>query len=473
MNLRQIAMHKLLIRQLNREGLSDQAPPQDLSQWLRFIERVNNTYDQADQERYLLERSMDISSSELLGLNEKLEEAQHIAKLGYWLFDPAANDLIWSKELYALFGIDSALLPSWQDFLRLIHEQDRQNFAELAQKALQDGTNYDCEVRIVHSDTVVHWFYMIAQPFRQPEQDSYGLSGVAMEITARKQAQEKISVLQDELLLTARHAGMAEVATSVLHNVGNILNSTNVSLGLLQENMNKPYYRKLFMLRDMIKKHLSTLVVYLTEDPQGRVIPDYFIAMTDVMEAEHQAFSEELTTLSQHISHIKEIITMQQTLGGAFGVIVKLFLPEMIDTALQMCLGNFSQKNIQIIRDYRETPFMTTDKIKLLQIFVNLIQNAKEAVLANGLVDTKEITITINKINTNEIDITFTDNGVGIRTENLTKIFSFGFTTKKTGHGFGLHNCALAAKELGGALTAKSDGENTGATFTLTLPVKN
>ena len=68
--------------------------------------------------------------------------------------------------------------------------------------------------------------------------------------------------------------------------------------------------------------------------------------------------------------------------------------------------------------------------------------------------------------------ISYIDNGIGIPADNLTRIFGHGFTTRKEGHGFGLHSGALAAKELGGALTVESDGPGKGATFTLEFPIQ-
>ena len=67
--------------------------------------------------------------------------------------------------------------------------------------------------------------------------------------------------------------------------------------------------------------------------------------------------------------------------------------------------------------------------------------------------------------------ISVADNGIGIPAENLTRIFAHGFTTRKHGHGFGLHSSALAASEMGGALRVQSDGHGCGATFTIELPL--
>ena len=107
----------------------------------------------------------------------------------------------------------------------------------------------------------------------------------------------------------------------------------------------------------------------------------------------------------------------------------------------------------------------------MLQILVNLIRNAKYALDDRGHSD-KRMTLRIGLNGNNTVKIAVIDNGIGIPAEHLTRIFEHGFTTRKEGHGFGLHNGALAAKDLGGSLTAHSDGPGKGAMFTLELPLR-
>ena len=109
------------------------------------------------------------------------------------------------------------------------------------------------------------------------------------------------------------------------------------------------------------------------------------------------------------------------------------------------------------------------EKQKVLQILVNLVKNAADALGENSK-EPRGITLLTTLEEGNRVKISVRDNGIGISQENLTRIFAHGFTTKKTGHGFGLHTGALAAKEMGGALIAQSDGHGTGATFILELP---
>ena len=117
-------------------------------------------------------------------------------------------------------------------------------------------------------------------------------------------------------------------------------------------------------------------------------------------------------------------------------------------------------------------PQVQVEKQKVLQILVNLMRNARDALVESGRQGPAIDLAHPNRRRSDEkkVVIEVIDNGVGIEEENLTKIFSHGFTTKRHGHGFGLHSSANAAKEMGGNLTAHSDGPGRGAVFTLELP---
>ena len=106
-----------------------------------------------------------------------------------------------------------------------------------------------------------------------------------------------------------------------------------------------------------------------------------------------------------------------------------------------------------------------------MQVFVNLIQNAKDAVTDSSNQE-KLIIIKTFSINNNKIRIEITDNGVGIITKNITKIFNYGFTTKITGHGFGMHTSALGINAIGGTIKIESEGLGKGTTVTMELPFK-
>jgi PAS domain S-box-containing protein len=463
-------MHKLLLRQINRYDLDVNSLPTDQEQWKNFIERINNSYIEADQERYLLERSMDISSRELLDLNEKLENAQQIARLGYWVYEKD-NDLIsWSKELYSLFKLERGKeVPKFKEIMMMIHEEDRQTVDQAIKNAFTSGRDYEYEIRMKNFEDEYRWFYIIGR--LSPDRES--IAGIAMDITERKQAEEEVSKLHQQLMQSARRAGMADIATSILHNVGNILNSSNVSLGLMQENINRPHFEKLFTIIDMLKEHLPQLQNYICADPKGKLIPEYLIALAEPLTKNLQTIEEEINNLTRQLQHIKDIVNMQQSISGVSGIVEKVFLPELVDSALQMSSKeNFNE--IQISKAFEDIPFVFTDKTKLLQILVNLIQNASESTRALPEDSLKIITLFIKVIDSKgKVILGVEDNGIGVAENDLTKIFSFGFTTKKGGHGFGLHSSALAAIELGGKLEVESEGLGKGARFILTLPLNS
>jgi signal transduction histidine kinase len=162
---------------------------------------------------------------------------------------------------------------------------------------------------------------------------------------------------------------------------------------------------------------------------------------------------------------------MQQTYARRCGVVEDVAVVEMVEDAIRMNSGAFTRHQVELRRDFADAPVITTDRHKVQQILVNVLRNAKYACEESGRED-KRITVRIEEI-LDEVHISIRDNGVGISAEVMPRLFNHGFTTRKSGHGFGLHGAALAANELGGTLTADSAGPGKGATFILTLPLQS
>ncbi len=300
---------------------------------------------------------------------------------------------------------------------------------------------------------------------------------LSAEIDARKKAEEEAAELNSRLVMVARRAGMSDLATSILHNVGNILNSANISVRLLLENLDKKDCEKLIKISDMFKEHATDLTDFLTNDSRGKLLPKYLNSLAKVIAEDRHKDEVETQNLATHIKHIESIVSMQKALSGINGVTEKFFVPEVIEDAFKICGEKLANMNIEVKKEFKDAPFIVSDKSKVLQILVNLIQNAKDAFLFSDYEFPKKIisvsvhqTESKDPIKNSAINIEVSDNGIGVVPENLIKIFTFGFTTKPTGHGFGLHSSAISAKELGGALLAKSEGVGLGTTFSLTLP---
>lgn len=286
-----------------------------------------------------------------------------------------------------------------------------------------------------------------------------------------KASQERLLETSQQTSQAARLAGMAEVATNILHNIGNTLNSVNTSLGVLIDRFKNTKFNNMYLLANMLRENQHDYVGYFTNDPKGKLVPGYFLEIAEHWVTQSPILSAELVQLSKNIDHIKDCIALQQSMAKKSGMLEPTQLDKIMDSILELHASEYKANGLEIIKTYQDLPILMLDRIKLYQIFVNLIQNARQSILLNES-SAKEITITITSDLTENLSISIMDTGVGITQENLKKIFSHGFTTKEDGNGFGLHYCANAATEMGGQMSADSPGEGKGATFTLTIPYK-
>ena len=300
--------------------------------------------------------------------------------------------------------------------------------------------------------------------------DAVLFSAFLRDTTESKRAEDELRNIHRQLIETSRQAGMAEVATGVLHNVGNVLNSVNVSATLVADQVRRSKAPNVGKLSELLTQHGADLGNYLTHDPKGRIIPTYLAALAEGLTKEQATIIAELENLQKNIGHIKDIVAMQQNYAKTSGVVETISVPDLIEDALHMNAGSLARHDVDIAREYHVRPVVTLEKNKALQILVNLVRNAKYACDESGRID-KLMTIKTTA-DDHGVTISVIDNGVGIPPENLTRIFAHGFTTRKHGHGFGLHSGALAARELGGSLIAHSDGPGHGATFSLKLPYR-
>jgi PAS domain S-box-containing protein len=307
-------------------------------------------------------------------------------------------------------------------------------------------------------------------PVRDAAGRMSGLAGITLDITDRKLAEAKLEAAHKQLLEVSRQTGMAEVATSVLHNVGNVLNSVNVASSCVAESLKKSKTASLSKVVALLRENEADLGNFFTNDPKGKQLPGYLSHLAEHLAGEQAAALDELALLQKNIEHIKEIVAMQQNYATSASVPEQVLVVDLVEDAFRMNTGAMERHHVKVVREYSETPQISIEKHKVLQILVNLIRNAKYACDDSGR-QGKQIILRV--ANGNEsIKISVIDNGVGIPAENMTRIFNHGFTTRENGHGFGLHSGALAAKEIGGNLIAFSEGPGRGATFTLELPVQ-
>jgi signal transduction histidine kinase len=262
---------------------------------------------------------------------------------------------------------------------------------------------------------------------------------------------------------------MAEIATGVLHNVGNVLNSVNVSATVAAGRIGELRVDKLRAAVGLLDQHQDDLAGFLSRDPKGVRVISYLGKLGHQLEEDRQISLRELEQLCDHVGHIKQIVATQQSLAKVSGLIEKTSLAEVVEDAVRIVVPSFERHGIRLERKFEDLPDVPADKHQILQILLNLLRNAKEAIKESES-RRKQIEVRLCRHGHDRIRIEVRDSGIGLDREHLTRIFAHGFTTKRNGHGFGLHSGALAAKQMGGSLWAESEGRGQGASFILELP---
>jgi PAS domain S-box-containing protein len=293
-----------------------------------------------------------------------------------------------------------------------------------------------------------------------------------VEMNERIKAQTEREALHQQLVQASRRAGMADVASSVLHNVGNVLNSINVSTDTLLKTLKKPMVGDVCRIASMFHEHQDHLETFLTQDAKGKQIPSYLGMVAESLSGSHQTIQGEIDSLVKKVDHIKQVIMSQQDIAHAGNIREAASVEDLMEQALLMGMPEPEKYGIRIVREYAHVPTIMTDRHHVLQILVNVITNAKNAMVEYpGNAHCLTVRILLPTDRTGAVRLEVSDTGGGIKVENLPRLFAQGFTTRKAGHGLGLHSAAISAKNLGGALQARSEGEGRGATFMLDLPL--
>jgi PAS domain S-box-containing protein len=335
-------------------------------------------------------------------------------------------------------------------------------------RALRGETISNLELVIQPREATARSTLSSARRLIGPNGQTLGAVAVVQDTTERKRAELELERVHKELMTASRQAGMAEVATNVLHNVGNILNSVNISASLVTDRVKQSKVPGVTLVADLLKDQGADLAAFMSTDARGKRIPEYLSALGQQLTADQQMSLQELGSLRDNLEHIKETVTMQQSYAKLCGVTETVEVVDLVEDSLRLNAGAFARHGVSLCREFEPVPPITVDKHKVLQILVNLVRNAKYACDESGKTD-KLITLRIAPA-TEGVRISVIDNGVGIPAENMDRLFTHGFTTRQSGHGFGLHSGALAAQELGGSLHAESDGSGRGAAFVLELP---
>jgi len=311
---------------------------------------------------------------------------------------------------------------------------------------------------------------------------------VMRDITARKEAELGITQRKRELEqiidektvqleAAQQEMGFGEdpdrnrKATGVLHNVKNVLSSLLVSTKMMEKVLNSSRVDKVGQVAELFKDRRGDLGEYITKDRKGRLIPEFLSSLATVLEKEQSMILDELNGLTQHLEHMNVSIQLQQSKARVQQVCDNLDPESMFQEALRVNAVSIKRHQIHVNQDFADAVSVPAFRHMVLQILVNLIANAIEAMSDIEVLE-RILTLKATRCNGNMLSFSVMDRGIGIKTEMLSKVFDYGFTTRKTGHGFGLHSCLELAGQMNGTLRAESDGLGKGATFLLTLPLQ-
>lgn len=323
----------------------------------------------------------------------------------------------------------------------------------------------------IKPDGSISWVISSKMPLEDEFGNVFGTFGISKNITELKETEFKLQEINQQLVSASRRAGMAEIASNVIHNVGNVLNSINVSLSVTRNMVNNTGLENLIKSADLLENNKDT-PDFLSKDPKGKILHKFLRMSAESLEKTQAKVLEELDSLGRNVEHVKTIVSMQQEHAGAALVIESVELSPLVEDAIRIGQCTLNNSSVEISKDFKVELEVEIDKHRVLQILVNLIRNAMHACEDHDGEEPKEIRITVSQATDDFFMIDVSDNGIGIEEGNLTSIFNHGFTTKESGKGFGLHSSANVAKELGGSLIAVSSGIGEGATFSLNLPVK-
>jgi signal transduction histidine kinase len=291
---------------------------------------------------------------------------------------------------------------------------------------------------------------------------------------ARQAAEGEREQLYQRLINASRQAGIAQVATSVLHNVGNVLNSVNVSATLVADKLKQSKLGNLGKTVALLEEHSQDLGAFLTGDQRGAQVLGYLGKLSVVLAGEREQIEHEVDELGRSVEHIKQIVVAQQNFAKWTVAVQPFEARDVMEDAVRINSLSLERHKVVVERRYETVPPVVTDKHLVMQVLVNLVSNAKQAVRDSGNAE-RRIVLSIDQARGEggaAVRFKVSDNGVGIVPENLNKIFQHGFTTRAEGHGFGLHTSANTAQQLHGRLSAQSDGPGLGATFILELPLQ-
>ncbi len=439
-----------------------------LNQTLVYLEIVKVASPPSISNATTLE--LDAAHEELQASERRFRTLSDSAPMGIFLTDAAGTLLYENLRCRKLTGVsteDGTVSDAW---LHRVHPNDLPGVIASLKECECKGRDIDHEFRFVGPDGTTRWVHSQTAFLRSETGEISGRIGMVQDISERKHAEVQLERVHEDLIRASREAGIAEFSSGVLHNVKNVINSVNVSAGVIADQLQRSNSQNLAKATALLREHAGDLGAFITEHPKGKLLPRFLEQLAQQLAVEREAVLGELRHLEKNVQHIKDIVSMQQCSAKQGGTSEKVKPVDLMEDSLRIVSSSLARHGVQLVRDYDAClPDVTVERHKVLQILVNLLRNAKDACQASGRPDRK---VGLRATHDGEfVCLSVTDNGLGIPPENLVRLFDHGFTTKKDGHGFGLPSSARIVREIGGDIQVQSGGVGAGATFSLKLPL--
>ncbi len=294
------------------------------------------------------------------------------------------------------------------------------------------------------------------------------LEALRKEVGEREAAEQRLVENNREMMRLSREAGMNEVATGVLHNIGNALNSINVSTELIFAHVNAEARATVVALHEFFEHPPENAAPVFTAHPLASDVRAFAASLCALSVDQLEGAGQEIAALRTSVAHLKDIVSRQQALAKNVPLFEPFDLRDAVRDALVLTKNDIQSIDVRVELTEPGAVDVLADRSSVVQILINLIANAGVAMMELPTVQ-KKMTIKIGPPLGKHVTVSVTDTGCGIASHQLVSIFSYGFTTRREGHGFGLHNSANIARLNGGSLDVFSDGSGCGATFTLHL----
>ena len=354
-----------------------------------------------------------------------LSEGQRIAHAGSWAFDAAGFDY-WSSELFRIYGLDpSGKPPTTEEYLDLVHPEDREAMEQEIQNMLADHRQFDFTKRIVRPDGNIRYVRCVGVPVTEGVTFK-GFLGTGIDVTEHKrleQERERIRQLETELAHTNRVSMLGEMASSLAHEIKQPIAAAITSA--------------------------NSCIEWLTHEPPN-------LDRARAAAGKVDKYGNRAAEIIDRIRSFYRKSPPQRELVDVNGIIQEI---------LTLLEGETTRSSVAMRTELAaELPKIMADRVQLQQVFMNLMLNAIEAMEDSG----GDLTVT-SELQNGQLQFSVSDTGVGLPTEKMDQIFSAFFTTKPQGSGMGLAISRSIVESHGGQLWASANGGR-GATFHFTLP---